>query len=88
MTIIEPGTVTKAPHPDTLVPEPEDAPDDAHLTHIVRKDDEARGYLLKEPVTALCGYTWVPERDPQKYPMCKPCVDVFNHLQGRSSGLN
>ena len=29
------------------------------------------------PVTALCGYTWVPSRDPQKHPVCPKCLEIF-----------
>ena len=29
------------------------------------------------PLTALCGYTWVPSRDPQKYPVCPKCAEIF-----------
>lgn len=29
------------------------------------------------PVTALCGYQWVPSRDPQKHPICPTCVEMF-----------
>lgn len=28
------------------------------------------------PVTALCGYTWVPERDPKRFPLCSRCRAV------------
>lgn len=29
------------------------------------------------PITALCGYTWVPSRDPQRHPVCPKCVEMF-----------
>jgi Protein of unknown function (DUF3039) len=29
------------------------------------------------PVTALCGYTWVPQRDPKQYPVCTKCAAIF-----------
>jgi hypothetical protein len=28
------------------------------------------------PVTALCGYTWVPSRDPKKLPICEACKAI------------
>lgn len=28
------------------------------------------------PVVALCGKTWVPERDPARYPLCRTCAEV------------
>lgn len=26
-----------------------------------------------EPVTALCGKVWVPNRDPERFPVCPEC---------------
>lgn len=55
-------------------------------THIVNCPDdkestaawltEARVFGLE--VTALCGHKWVPERNPDKYPVCEPCVEAAN----------
>lgn len=28
------------------------------------------------PVVALCGKTWVPGRDPSKYPLCRTCAEI------------
>lgn len=35
--------------------------------------DHARTHGIE--VLALCGYRWVPQHDPQKYPVCEACVD-------------
>jgi hypothetical protein len=32
------------------------------------------------PVVALCGKVWVPSRDPQKYPVCPACKEVWESL--------
>ena len=32
------------------------------------------------PVTALCGYTWVPKRNPDNYPACDACVRIAGEL--------
>lgn len=37
------------------------------------------------PVTALCGYTWVPKRNPEKYDACEECVRIAGELM-RSMG--
>jgi hypothetical protein len=29
------------------------------------------------PVTALCGYTWVPSKDPRDKPVCSGCLDIY-----------
>lgn len=28
------------------------------------------------PCVALCGKVWVPNRDPQRYPVCPTCADI------------
>ncbi len=32
------------------------------------------------PVTALCGKVWVPSRDPQRYPVCPTCKEIWSKL--------
>jgi len=34
------------------------------------------GMVNATPVVALCGKTWVPGRDPAKYPICPTCKDI------------
>jgi hypothetical protein len=60
--------------------------DDSALTHIVDCPDdkesaeawvtEARVFGLE--VTALCGFVWVAERDPERHPICPTCLDIAN----------
>lgn len=33
-----------------------------------------------QEVTALCGYKWVPKRNPDKYDVCQPCMDIAGEL--------
>jgi hypothetical protein len=33
------------------------------------------------PVIALCGKVWVPSRDPQKYPVCPTCKEIWDTLR-------
>ncbi len=30
------------------------------------------------PVVALCGYRWIPHRDPAAFPVCEKCVEVYH----------
>lgn len=48
--------------------------------HIILK----REYLPGEPIEALCGYRWVPSRNPLDYPVCAACVAVFEDNQARA----
>lgn len=60
-----------------------DASGNQRFTHIVRCPDEyenVQAYLMSSmvegfEVTALCGHTFLPTRDPKKYPVCKPCIE-------------
>lgn len=60
--------------------------DDSALTHIVNcpHDKESTEAWLTEArvfgleVTALCGYRWVPTRDPMKHPICGACIAAAN----------
>jgi len=36
-------------------------------------------------VTALCGYKWIPKRNPEKYDLCTGCLEIAQHLM-RSNG--
>jgi hypothetical protein len=33
------------------------------------------------PVRALCGKVWVPSRDPQRFPICPECKEIYDSLQ-------
>jgi hypothetical protein len=56
--------------------------DHERFSHIIRKSDEMKGYVLGEEVVALCGKKWVPSRDPQRYPVCPTCLEVLGALRG------
>lgn len=60
--------------------------DHDRFAHIVRKDDQMRGYVFGETVTALCGKKWVPSRDPSKYPVCPTCKEMMALLRGGGAG--
>ncbi len=57
-------------------------------THIVNcpPDKESTAAWLTEArvfgleVEALCGYRWIPSKDPQKYDICEACVRVANMI--------
>ena len=63
-------------------------------THIVPPGLDASGQMVDgavlvmtarvegTPVTALCGWTWVPTRDPKQYPLCGRCEEIHAALIG------
>jgi hypothetical protein len=34
------------------------------------------GMVTSTPVVALCGKTWVPGKDPTRYPVCPSCKEI------------
>jgi hypothetical protein len=57
------------------------------LTHIVKgKGRLTEAMVTGQPVTALCGKVWVPGRDPNRYPLCETCREIFTRETGRDPG--
>lgn len=38
------------------------------------------------PVVALCGKVWVPSRDPQRFPVCPECKDIWDGFKDKGGG--
>lgn len=47
---------------------------------------EAR--IFGTPLEALCGYVWVPSRDPKQLPMCQECASIYEMYRAFNDGLN
>ena len=56
--------------------------DHERFAHYVQKDKIMESALTGEPVIALCGKVWVPGRDPQKFPVCPDCKEVYDSMMG------
>lgn len=59
--------------------------DHDRFAHYVSKEDAARAYIEGTPAKALCGKVWVPSRDPEKYPICPTCKELYDGLFGSNS---
>jgi len=57
-----------------------DEGDHDRFAHYVGKDEMMKAYIEGSPVTALCGKKWVPSRDPEKFPICPTCKELYNTL--------
>lgn len=55
--------------------------DDEIVAHIVKRDDQMRGYFEGKEITALCGTKWVPCKDYQGLPVCQACVAELARLR-------
>ncbi len=60
--------------------------DHERFAHYVRKEKILESALSGEPVTALCGKVWVPGRDPQKFPVCPICKEIYDGLRAPQDG--
>ncbi|WP_058234348.1 DUF3039 domain-containing protein [Devriesea agamarum] len=60
--------------------------DHDRFAHYVRKDKIMKSALGGTPVIALCGKVWVPGRDPQKYPVCPECKEIYDGLRDPADG--
>ncbi|CAN7301570.1 DUF3039 domain-containing protein [Pseudarthrobacter sp. NPDC092184] len=60
--------------------------DRERFSHYVRKEKIMESALTGEPVIALCGKVWTPGRDPQKFPVCPMCKEVYDGLRPGNDG--
>jgi hypothetical protein len=60
--------------------------DHERFSHYVRKEKILESALSGEPVVALCGKVWVPGRDPQKFPVCPICKEIYDGLRAPQDG--
>ena len=58
-------------------PSTTDEGDHDRMAHIVLPASAVTEALITgTPCTALCGKTWVPSRDPKRYPVCPTCKEI------------
>ena len=55
--------------------------DHERFSHYVRKEKIVESAVMGTPVVALCGKVWVPGRDPQKFPVCPICQEIYDGLR-------
>ena len=83
----QPATTTTAVLERELVEERLQEPGDhERFSHYVRKEKILESALSGEPVTALCGKVWIPGRDPQKFPVCPVCKEIYEGLRAPQDG--
>ena len=56
--------------------------DHDRFAHYVKKDDILKSAVEGLPVVALCGKVWVPNRDPERYPVCPMCKEIMEQITG------
>lgn len=58
-----------------------DEGDHERFSHYVKKDRILSSALSGSPVKALCGKVWTPGRDPEKFPVCPTCKEIYEKLK-------
>jgi Protein of unknown function (DUF3039) len=67
-----------------LVEDPElsEPGDHERFAHYVRKEKIVESAVTGEPVTALCGKVWLPNRNPDRFPVCPTCKEIYQGMRG------
>ena len=55
--------------------------DHERFSHYVPKDKLMDAMVNGTPVIALCGKVWVPSRDPERFPVCPECKEIWESLR-------
>ena len=82
-TQLSPGVETVE---DRRTEEQYDEGDHDRFSHYARKDKLTEAMVMGTPVVALCGKVWVPSRDPQRFPVCPECKDIWDGLPASGKG--
>ncbi len=54
--------------------------DHERFSHYVPKDELTEAIVMGHPVVALCGKVWTPSRDPQRFPVCPECKEIWESM--------
>ena len=67
-------------------------PTAAHIVKVKRGENAAAVVLEARingtPVEALCGFVWVPSRDPKQLPVCEECKSIYGLYKTFNDGLD
>jgi hypothetical protein len=60
--------------------------DHERYSHYVRKDKVVESAVMGNPVVALCVKVWIPSRDPEKFPVCPECKEIYEEMKKNEDG--
>lgn len=66
----------------TTITENAEPGDHERFSHYVKKEAIMDSAMTGKPVIALCKKIWTPGRDPQKFPVCPECKDIYENVVG------
>lgn len=87
-TTVQPQT---APGSETTYDErtetfPQEPGDHERFSHYVPKDKLTEAMVMGTPVVALCGKVWVPSRNPDRFPVCPECKEIWESMRDGGGG--
>lgn len=77
------GTATPT---ETVVEPTLDDGDHDRFAHFARKSDIVESAVTGRPIVALCGKVWVPGRNPDRYPVCPSCKQIYQRKKAGETG--
>lgn len=60
--------------------------DHDRYAHYVKKEKIVKSAIEGKAIRALCGKKWVPSRDPEKFPICPICKEIYGGLRPAPAG--
>lgn len=51
------------------------------FAHYVRKEKITESAVTGKPVRALCGKKWLPNSNPDRFPVCPACKAIYERLR-------
>ena len=82
----QPQTTTAVLEREQVEEQLQEPGDHERFAHYVRKEKILESALSGEPVVALCGKVWVPGRDPNRFPVCPTCKEIYDGLRAPQDG--
>lgn len=60
----------------------DDPGDHDKFSHYVRKEKILESAVTGKAVRALCGKKWLPNSNPDRFPVCPNCKAVYDKMKG------
>ena len=79
------GPETATPTETVVEPTVDDGDHD-RFAHCARKADIVKSAVTGKPIVALCGKVWVPARNPDRYPVCPTCREIYERKKAGEAG--
>lgn len=71
-----------------------DKPESAHIVMVPpgEPDQSPHAYIMRArvegfPITALCGYVWIPNKQATGLPVCDECSAIHDYLMSGKDGF-